>query len=108
MFVVDPFKLIVVAVLGIPTEICGQFLHCMIGGLGHDINPRWQDLPLFVGSIVVAAAFAGWCIWKQDTVLETTNGKAAPDGRRESRVILITAFLASVLICAVAFPPMCK
>ena len=105
---VDAFKLIAVAVLGIPTEICGQFLHCMFAGMRRgDVNPRWQDLPLLIGSLVGAAVFAGWCIWKQDTVLEPDAGKVAQNDRRESRVILISAFLASVLICAVTFPPMC-
>lgn len=69
--VVDPLKLIAVAILGIPTELCGAFLHCMFGGLSQGkMHPRVWELPLFVGAIVVAAVFAGLCIWEQDVVLE--------------------------------------
>src|SRR5260370_41895180 len=108
--VVDPLKLIAVAILGIPTELCGEFLPCMFGGLSQGkMHPRLWELPLFVGAIVVAAAFAGLCIWGQEvvlekhetalekpnTVLEPEKLAVAPHGRRENRVILISAFLGS-------------
>jgi hypothetical protein len=63
---------------------------------GGNMHPRWQDLPLFVGSIVGPAVFAAWCIWNQDRVLEPVKDDLAPNGRNGSRVILISAFLASV------------